>query len=59
MVEELWHACLAVAALTLLITVLCLTLTDLPLAAILFGEAIGAPTGIVILTLTSPRRRRP
>lgn len=57
MLEELWHACLAVAALTLLITVLCLTLTDLPLAAILFGEVIGAATGIAILTLTSPRRR--
>ncbi len=59
MLEELWHACLAVAALTALIVLLCVTLTDLPLSAILVGEAIGAPTGIVILTLTSPRRRRP
>jgi hypothetical protein len=58
MIEELWHASLAVGALTVLVTVLCLTLTDLPLASILFGEAIGAPTGIAVLTLTSPRRRR-
>jgi hypothetical protein len=58
MLEELWNALLAVAALTALVTVLCLTLTDLPLQAILFGEAIGAPTGVVLLTMSSPRRRR-
>ncbi len=58
MIDELWHATLAVIALTALVTVLCLTLTPLPLQAILFGEAIGAPSGIVMLALTSPHRRR-
>jgi hypothetical protein len=58
MLEEMWHASLAIGLLTVLILVLCLTLTDLPLGSILFGEAIGAPTGIAMLTLTSPRRRR-
>ncbi|HZU76024.1 MAG TPA: hypothetical protein VFA70_04615 [Dehalococcoidia bacterium] len=57
MLDELWHAFLAVAALTVLICLIWINLTDLPLAPLLFGEAIGAPTGIVLLALTSPRRR--
>jgi hypothetical protein len=57
MLDELWHAFLAVVALTVLICLIWINLTDLPLAPLLFGEAIGAPTGIVLLALTSPRRR--
>lgn len=57
MLEELWHATLAVGLLTLLVSAIYLGLTDLPLAPFLYGEAIGVPTGIAILTLTSPRRR--
>ncbi len=58
MLENLLHAALAVGLLTALITVACLAFTSLPLAAILFGEAIGMPAGIALLTLASPRRRR-
>ena len=58
MLEELLHASLAVAALTVLVSLIYIGLTDLPLAPFLIGEAIGAPTGIVLLTLSSPQRRR-
>ncbi len=58
MLTELLHACLAVALLTLLVSAIYIGLTDLPLAPFLFGEAIGAPTGIVLLALSSPRRHR-
>ena len=57
MLEELLHASLAVTALTVIVSLIYLVLTDLPLAPFLIGAAIGAPTGIVLLTLTSPRRR--
>lgn len=56
MLDELLHASLAVAALTLLICVIWIELTDLPLAPLLFGEAIGVPSGIALLTLSAPRR---
>jgi hypothetical protein len=58
MLAELWNAFLAVMALTLLVSAIYILLTDLPLAPFLFGEAIGAPTGIVLLALSSPRRHR-
>ena len=45
-------------ALTALVSLIWLGLTDLPLAPLLFGELIGAPTGIILLALSSPRRRR-
>ena len=59
MLEELVHAVIAIALLTLVVSALYITLTDLPLAPFLYGEAIGVPSGIAILTLASPRRRRP
>jgi hypothetical protein len=58
MLAELWHAFLAVMALTVLVTIIYIGLTDLPLAPFLLGEAIGAPTGIALLALSSPRRHR-
>lgn len=57
MLAELAHATLAVALLTLVVAILYLGFTDLPLAPFLVGEAIGAPAGVTLLTLTSPRRR--
>ena len=66
MLEEMWHAVLAVSALTAVILCACLLFTSLPLTSILFGEAIAAPTSIAVLTLTSvaiswgvPFRRTP
>lgn len=58
MLEELWNALLAVAALTILVSAIYIGLTDLPLAPFLLGEAIAAPSGVVLLALGSPRRRR-
>lgn len=58
LLDELWHAFLAIAALTVVISAIYIGLTDLPLAPFLIGEAIGAPTGIVMLTLASPRRQQ-
>ena len=58
MLEELAHACIAVMALTVLVSLIWLSLTDLPIAPLLFGELMGAPTGIILLALSSPRRRR-
>jgi hypothetical protein len=57
MLAELLHATIAILLLTILISAVYLTLTDLPLAPFLLGEAIGIPAGITLLTLTSPRRR--
>lgn len=58
LLDELFHACIGIGALTLVVAAIYIGLTDLPLAPFLIGEAIGAPTGIVMLTLASPRRRR-
>jgi hypothetical protein len=58
MLAELVHATVAVCLLSILVAAIYLTFTDLPLAPFLFGEAIGMPTGVTILTLTSPRRSR-
>ncbi len=58
MLEELFHAVLAIAALTVVISLIWVGVAGLPLGPLLFGEAIGAPAGIALLTLTSPRRRR-
>lgn len=58
MLEELAHAFLAVMALTVLVSAIYIGFTDLPLAPFLLGEAIGAPTAIITLALSSPRRRR-
>jgi hypothetical protein len=55
---ELFHATIAVVLLSIVVSVIYLTMTDLPLAPFLLGEAIGMPTGITLLTLSSPRRRR-
>ena len=57
MLGDLLHATVAVLLLTVVIAAVYLTFTDLPLAPFLFGEAIGLPAGITLLTLTSPRRR--
>lgn len=57
MLAELMHATLAVALLTMVVSIIYLGFTDLPLAPFLVGEAIGAPAGVTLLTLTSPRRR--
>lgn len=55
---ELWHAFIGVMLLTLLVSAIYIFLTDLPLAPFLLGEAIGAPTGMILLALSSPRRHR-
>jgi hypothetical protein len=57
MLAELLHATIAVLLLSVLVCFIYLTFTDLPLAPFLIGEAVGMPTGITILTLSSPRRR--
>jgi hypothetical protein len=55
---ELLHAFFGVMMLTVVVSAIYIFLTDLPLAPFLIGEAIGAPTGIILLTLGSPRRGR-
>ena len=57
MLEELLHATVAVLLLSAVVSAIFLGFTDLPLAPFLLGEAVGMPSGIVLLTLASPRRR--
>jgi len=57
MLEELLHATVAVLLLSAVVSAIYLGFTDLPLAPFLLGEAVGMPSGIVLLTLASPRRR--
>ena len=57
MLEEILHALLAVSALTVVVSLIYVGLTDLPLAPFLLGEAVALPAGVVLLALASPRRR--
>ncbi len=57
MLAELLHATVAVLLLSVVVSIIYLGFTDLPLAPFLVGELVGMPTGIAILTLSSPRRR--
>jgi hypothetical protein len=57
MFAELVHATIAVILLSVVVSAIYLGFTDLPLAPFLIGAAVGMPTGIAILTLSSPRRR--
>lgn len=58
MLADLLHATIAVCLLSLVVSLMYLNFTDLPLEPFLFGEAIGMPMGITLLTLASPRRDR-
>lgn len=55
---ELAHAFLAVLALMALVSILYLTLTDLPLEPFLIGALLGLPAGTILLAISAPRRRR-
>jgi hypothetical protein len=57
MLAELVHATIAAVLLSLVVSAIYLWFTDLPLAPFLIGGAVGMPTGIALLTLSSPRRR--
>ena len=57
MLAEFAHATIAVLLLSLVVSAIYIGFTDLPLAPFLIGEAVGMPTGIALLTLSSPRRR--
>jgi hypothetical protein len=57
MLGDLLHATVSVMLLTVVVSAVYFTFTDLPLAPFLIGEAIGFPTGVALLTLSSPRRR--
>ena len=58
MLAEIFHATLAVALLSLLVSAIYVSFTDLPLAPFLLGGALGMPAGIILLVLASPRRSR-
>ena len=57
LLEEFVHASIGVLALTVVVSLIYIGLTDLPLAPFLWGELIGIPSGIALLTLASPKRR--
>jgi hypothetical protein len=56
MLAELVHATLAVCLLSAVVSGIYLGFTDLPVEPFLFGAALGMPTGITLLVITSPRR---
>lgn len=58
MLADLLHASIAVCLLSPVACLIYVNFTDLPLEPFLFGEAIGIPIGITLLTLASPRRGR-
>jgi hypothetical protein len=57
MLAEIFHATLGVCLLSAVVSGIYLGFTDLPVQPFLFGAALGMPTGIALLVITSPRRR--
>lgn len=55
MLAEVFHATLSVSLLALFVGAIWVGFTDLPLAPLLVGEAMGFPAGVALLVLSSPR----